>query len=99
MSMKSAFYTVVLVLAVAIAAVALVGLSGCASHQVAVTRDELPAAVKATLDRETAGGTVTELEKETKDGKTCYCADAKIDGKAWDICIAEDGSLISKKRD
>lgn len=72
------------------------GAAGCSGEQ-AVSITDLPAAVRATLDKETAGGAVTELEKETKNGKVVYSADAKVDGKEWDITIAEDGTLISKE--
>jgi uncharacterized membrane protein YkoI len=71
-------------------------LPGCAGEQT-VALSEVPAAVKATLGRETNGGQVTESEKEMKDGKTVYSFDAKVDGKEWDIVIAEDGALISKE--
>lgn len=72
------------------------GLAACSSEQ-KVEMNELPSAVRATLERETAGGTVTEIEKETKDGKTVYSADAMVGGQAWDITIAEDGKVISKE--
>lgn len=77
--------------------------TGCAnckdckeSNETPVAVTELPAAVKATLDKETAGGKVTEVEKEMEDGKTVYSADAEVGGKFWDIKIAADGKLISK---
>ncbi len=71
-------------------------LPGCAGEQT-ISMAEVPPAVKATLDREAKGGQVTESEKEMKNGKTVYSFDAKVDGKAWDIVIAEDGVLISKE--
>ncbi len=76
--------------------------TGCANcckdkgQETVVRMTDLPAAVKATLDKETAGGKVTEIEREMKDGKTVYSADAEVGGKYWDITIAEDGKLISK---
>ncbi len=72
------------------------GLAACTSEQKVEMKD-LPPAVRASLERETAGGTVTEIEKETKDGKTVYSADAMVGGQAWDITIAEDGKVISKE--
>lgn len=72
--------------------------TGCSSSQEApVAMSELPPAVKATLDRETAGGTITESEREVKKGKTVYSFDAELGGKKWDIAIAEDGTLLSKE--
>lgn len=66
------------------------------SNETPVAMTDLPAAVKVTLDKETAGGKVMEVEKEVKDGKTVYSADAEVGGKYWDITVAEDGTLISK---
>lgn len=81
-------------------------LSGCASHgagskdkEVPVSMNEVPAAVRATLERESAGGKVTEVEKEVKGGKTVYSADLLVNGVAWDITVAEDGSVISKEKE
>ncbi|MBS0198175.1 MAG: hypothetical protein JSR77_15585 [Planctomycetes bacterium] len=86
--------------------VALAALCGCASHggtheenETAVSMNEVPAAVRATLERESAGGKVTEIEKEMKDGKTIYSADVEIKGVAWDISVAEDGTVISKEKE
>lgn len=62
-----------------------------------VQLNEVPAVVRATFEKETAGGKITEIEKETKDGKVVYSADAEVGGKAWDIAVAEDGNLISKE--
>ncbi len=79
---------------------ALAGITGCSGNkETPVMVADLPAAVRATLDRESAGGKVTEVEKEMKKGKTIYSADATINGVAWDIAIAEDGTLISKEKE
>ena len=72
---------------------------GACAHEQKVGMADLPPAVKATLDRETAGGTVTEIEKESQHHKWVYSADAMVNGEAWDITIAEDGTLISKERE
>lgn len=72
--------------------------SACSSsREERVEVSTLPAPVRATLDRETAGGKVTESEREVKNGKTVYSFDAEVGGKLWDIAIAEDGTLISKE--
>jgi len=81
-------------------------LIGCGSHahrqeknEVAVSLADLPAAARATLERESAGGKVTEVEKENKNGRTVYSADLMVGGVAWDITVAEDGTVISKERE
>jgi hypothetical protein len=62
-----------------------------------VTMDSLPKAVQDTIKREAGSGTLGEVSKEAKDGKTAYEADATIDGKKYEIKVMEDGTLISKK--
>ncbi|MCG3197782.1 MAG: PepSY domain-containing protein [Candidatus Omnitrophica bacterium] len=66
-------------------------------EEVAVTLDQLPAAVKQTIEKETAGGTITELVKEIEDGKTIYEAEFTKDGKAFEVEVAEDGTLLAKE--
>jgi hypothetical protein len=89
------------------------GLMGCASmehhgegkekeddeNEVKITMDQAPATVAATLQREIEGGKVTDLDKETDDGKTIYEADAMIGDKAYEIKVGEDGTLLKKKID
>lgn len=75
---------------------------GCANHErdeTTVTLNEVPAAVRATFEKETAGGTIKEIEKETEDGKVVFNADADVNGKKWEIAVAESGELLSKKQD
>jgi hypothetical protein len=79
-------------------------LAGCASHgqaggEVAVALSDVPAAVRATLDREAAGGKVTEVERETKHGRTVYSADVTVNGQEWDVTVGEDGTLLSKEKE
>jgi uncharacterized membrane protein YkoI len=81
-------------------------LQGCASHgdsendnETPVAMSDVPAAVRATLERESAGGKVTEVEKETKDGKTVYSADLMVNGVAWDITVAENGVVLSREKE
>jgi uncharacterized membrane protein YkoI len=64
-----------------------------------VTLEQLPAAVRATLESEAAGGTITEIVKETKDGAVVYEADVTKDGKKLEVKIAEDGKLIKSAID
>ena len=81
-------------------------LVGCASHgksdegkEVPVAIGDVPPAVRATLEREAGGGKITEVEKEVKNGKTVYSADLMVNGVAWDICVAEDGTVLSKEKE
>ena len=64
-----------------------------------VAFDKAPAAVQKTLTDEAKGNKIETVDKETEDGKTVYEADVKIGGKNYEIKVAEDGTLISKKLD
>ena len=66
-------------------------------HEQVVTIDQIPAPVKATVRRESAGGVVQEIQKETKQGKVKYDVDIEKDGHKIGLKIAENGSVIERK--
>jgi uncharacterized membrane protein YkoI len=78
-------------------------MAGSASNQpapgseVPVKMADLPAAVRATLEKEAAGGKVMEVEKEMQNGKTVYSADVMVKGQTWDITVDESGKVIKKE--
>ena len=53
-----------------------------ASHEEGKKADlaQVPAAVKAAIEKETAGGTIKETVKKEVDGKTCYAVEYVKDG-------------------
>ena len=59
-----------------------------------VTLDQTPSAVQETIKRETAGGSIQEIEKETEDGKTVFEAEFNKDGKEFELTVAEDGKVL-----
>ncbi len=60
---------------------------------------QVPAAAQKTLTEEAKGAKIDEVDKETDDGKTVYEVDVLINNKNYEIKVAEDGTLISKKLD
>lgn len=73
------------------------GMPGCASeHEQKVAMNDVPPAVRATLEHE-AAGTVTESEKEIEHGRTVYEFHVAGAGGQWKVHIAEDGTLLEKK--
>jgi hypothetical protein len=68
-------------------------------HEVKMKIDDVPAAVKEMILYEAHGTSVAHVDKETDDGKTVYEADALIGKINYEIKVAEDGTLISKKID
>ena len=81
--------------------VAMVGtavLTSCAMNkkekEETVTLDSVPAAVRATIEKHSAGGTIKEIEREEEDGKTVYEAEVMKDGKKWEFEVGADGTLL-----
>ncbi len=69
-------------------------------EEVKVSLDQVPAAVKAAVEKAVANGTPIELTKETEDGKVVYEAEYKTaDGKKREIEMAEDGTVLEEEDD
>jgi hypothetical protein len=62
-----------------------------------ITLDQCPAPVQDTIKKEAAGGTIREIEKETKGDVTIYEAEIVKDGKTVEIEVAADGKLLKSK--
>jgi len=65
--------------------------------EVKMSFSDTPAPVQATLTREAGGATITSVDREEKNGKTVYETDVQSNGKTWEIRVAPDGKLLSKK--
>jgi uncharacterized membrane protein YkoI len=85
--MKRASVVLVLVLVV-------VGVSGGE----AVSSSELPDAVRVTVERETKGFEIDEIERDEDDGKIVY--EVEVDGdNDMKIKVAEDGTLLEREEE
>lgn len=58
-----------------------------------IPRSELPAAVAATVDRETKGATIKGFTAERENGQMTYEAETVVNGRTRDIEIAKDGRV------
>jgi hypothetical protein len=68
--------------------------------EVKMTMDQVPPAVRATLMQQAGGAMIKSVDQEhPKSGKIVYETDVMQNGKNWEIRVAEDGTLISKKID
>jgi hypothetical protein len=89
------------VVASSLLALLMTGLPGCdevrGDRGEKVGIDQLPPAVKATLDQESKGATVKEVEKTDRDGKTVYSAEVMVKGKEQKMLIAEDGTIVTRQ--
>jgi hypothetical protein len=60
---------------------------------------EAPQAAQDALMKEAKGAKIETIDKETRDGKVVYEADAIVDGKNHEIVVDADGKVISNKLD
>ena len=59
-----------------------------------VTIDQVPDAVKATIEKETEGGTIKTIHKITRGEKHVYRVNFEKDGGKHQLAVAEDGTVI-----
>ncbi|HEX6213140.1 MAG TPA: PepSY domain-containing protein [Methylomirabilota bacterium] len=82
-------------IAVALAAFVIL-LSPARSPADEVSLEQVPPAVRATIERELGGGRLEEIERETKNGRTVYEVELVRDGKEREVHIAEDGTVLKR---
>ncbi|HEY8749821.1 MAG TPA: hypothetical protein VIM11_17695 [Tepidisphaeraceae bacterium] len=87
--------------------------AGCAAHngtaksgkekdegnETKIKFSEAPEAVQKTLTEQANGQKIESVDKQTKDGKTVFEADAVINGTNYEIVVASDGTLVKKSVD
>jgi len=64
-----------------------------------VTLDQLPAPVRTTVERETKGGQITDIERDTEHGQSIFEVEFVLDGKEYELDIAADGQLLERRLD
>src|SRR5262245_26587290 len=67
-----------------------------AADEQKVTMDQVPAPVKATLEKEAKGGTIGDVAKEMYKGKASYEAHITRDGKDMYVHVREDGKVLKR---
>ena len=67
--------------------------------EVKMSINDIPAAARDSLMRESNNATITTVDKEERHGKTVYEADAMMNGTNWEIVVDGDGKVISKQQD
>ena len=63
-------------------------------NETVVTIAQVPAPVRATIEKVTAGSTIKQIEKIEANGKITYEVEYMKDGKELDAYIAEDGKIV-----
>jgi hypothetical protein len=64
-----------------------------------VPLDKLPGAVRATVERETKGGKIKDIETDHEGGQLIYEVEFTLDGNDWELDIAPDGKLLERRLD
>lgn len=65
-----------------------------------LTLEELPAAVRSTLEREAKGATIEDIDRERRaDGSTYYEVEIEHTDQEWKLQISPTGELLQRKRD
>ena len=62
-----------------------------------MTMDQLPAPVKATIEKEAAGGTIGDITRENEKGKTFYEAHITKNGKDRYVHVADSGKVLKRE--
>jgi hypothetical protein len=64
-----------------------------------ISMSDLPAPVKATFEKESKGGKVEELRKDTgKNGETVYFGEVVKNGKGSELKVSESGKVLHKSK-
>jgi hypothetical protein len=61
--------------------------------------DDLPAVVRATVEREVGAGTIEDIEWESGPNGSHYEIEYVLGGQEWDLEVSDDGRVIEKKLD
>lgn len=59
--------------------------------------DDLPSAVKATLQEQAGDGKIVEVKQKTKHGRAVFHADVLTNGKDWEVDVMADGTLLKNR--
>ena len=62
-----------------------------------VSMDQLPAPVKATIEREAKGGSVARVTQDTEKGKTYYEVEIQKDGKDRYVHVSPEGKVLKRE--
>jgi uncharacterized membrane protein YkoI len=76
-----------------LAAVVMIALSGAAASAAQVALQDLPPAVRATVERETKNAVLKGVSKEKEHGKVVYELESLVDGRTRDLMIDSAGKV------
>jgi hypothetical protein len=97
--MRSKFFHKLLPFALMLPAVGALMLPAMSSAGQDLTLEQLPAPVRATVDREAKGGQITDIEQDQERGQVIYEVEFTLEGKQYELDIAADGALLERRLD
>lgn len=62
-----------------------------------VVLSDLPAPVRAVIEKLTAGGKIKKIEKAEENGKVVYDVEARVKGRDVEYDIASDGTVLTRQ--
>ncbi|GJQ47752.1 hypothetical protein KsCSTR_12210 [Candidatus Kuenenia stuttgartiensis] len=69
----------------------------CTDERKNINIAQVPAVVKAAIEKETAGCTIKKIVKKEADGKTCYAVECVKNGVEKKLKFTEEGSIVTDK--
>jgi hypothetical protein len=60
---------------------------------------DLPGPVRQTVEKETKGATITDIERDTKHGQRIYEVEYVKRGEPWELHISPTGAVLGRHRD
>lgn len=64
-----------------------------------VRMKDLPAPVRATIEREAKGAAIEDVDREVRSGSVYYEVEIERDNQEWTLHIDERGRVIARERD
>jgi len=91
-------YVMAIILSLSVFSLGLAPMPAFAAGEPKVTMDQLPAPVKATIEKEAKGGTVADIVRDTEKGKSFYEAHITLpNGKDRYVHVADDGKVLKRE--
>ena len=70
--------------------------NGTREQRQSISQDEVPPLVKATIERESAGGQVTGISQATAGGEAAYAVKMAKNGQKTTMYIKADGTVLQR---
>ena len=83
----------------AVLAICLMALASSKGEEETIKPEQLPKAVKASLDARFPGAEITSAAKETENGQVVFDIELKLKGRKFESDIQEDGTILEIEKE